>query len=67
MAVDLDVAQCTKVVGAACHIQCVEDTGKGREGVGARRDDFAHDVDGHGACLSQRELDAAALVAGTEL
>ena len=30
MAINLDVSQCTQVVGATCHIECVENGGKGR-------------------------------------
>lgn len=66
VAVNLDVAQRTDVVGATGHIEGVEHSGEGRQGIGARGVDLTHDVDRHGTGLAQREVDAARAVAAAE-
>ena len=62
----LDVAQRTYVVGAACHVECIEHGGEGRQGVGARHAHLAHHVDHDGLGLSHGETHLRALVAAAQ-
>ena len=66
VSVNLYVAQRAYVVGAAGHVEGVEHRGECRQGVGARLHDLAHDIDRHRPRLSERQVDAARLVARAE-
>ena len=58
----LYVSQCTDVVGSSSHIQCVEYSGKSRQGVGSRCHHLAHDVHRYCLCLSYGEFHTRAFV-----
>ena len=65
-AIHLDVTQRTDVADTLRHIEGVEHGREGRQRIGAGSLHLAHHVHRDRACLAQRELDLAALVAGTE-
>ena len=65
-AIHLDVTQRTDIADALRHVEGVEHGGECRQRIGARRLYLTHHVHGDGARLAQRELNLAALIAGTE-
>ena len=63
---DLDVTQRTDAIDTACHIQGMENRGKGREGISSRRSNLTHDIHTDGAGLTNRQTDLRTLITSTE-
>ena len=62
----LDVTQRTQVVGAAGHVEGIEDGGKGRQGVGAWHAHLAHHVDHDSLGLPHGKFYLGTLIAASQ-
>ena len=64
--VDLDVAQCTDVVGTTSHVEGIVNGGEGRHGVSTGNFDFADDADSDGTRLAEGQVNLGTLIAWAE-
>ena len=61
----LDVTQCSELLDAARHVEGMEDSGKGRQAIGARGYHFTHHVHQDRTRLSDGHLDVGAGITRT--
>ena len=63
IAIDLDITQGTEIADTTCHVKGMEHSGESTEGIGAGGLDLTHDIHHDGACLSDIDIEATALIA----
>ena len=57
LTVDLNGTECTEIADTACHIQGMEHSGKGTEGIGAGHLNLTHHINHNGTGLANSYLD----------